>query len=96
MELTELFNLFMATDEEFVSLEIERYDFCISLNGVVKIPDDENVGDMVELEDNYDLSDYNVKVYTHSGDVTKEYRKYMYKKFGYKYAKDYLLNETDI
>ena len=91
-ELTELFKLFMATDEEFVSLEIDRYDFFISLNGIVRIPDDENDGDMIAVEDNYDISDYNVKVYSHSGNVTKDYRKYMYKKFGYKYAKDYLLN----
>ena len=90
-ELTEIFKSFMADDEEFVSLEITRFDNDISLEGVVKIPDDEMPNEMIEVEDSYELTDFNVGVYSHSGDVTKRYREYMYNKFGNEYAKDYLL-----
>lgn len=50
----------------------------------------ENPNVVVILDDDYELDDYNVKVYHHSENVTKEYREYMYKKFGDEYAKDYL------
>ena len=90
-ELKEVFQSFMAGDEEFVSLEITRFDNDISLEGVVKFQDDEMPDEMIEVEDSYELTDFNVRVYSHSGDVTKRYREYMYNKFGNEYAKDYLL-----
>lgn len=90
-EITELFKMFMAEDEEFISLEITRYENEIALEGKVEFPDDEEPGEMIEVEDSYDLTDYYVRVYTHSGNVTKRFREYMYKKFGNEYAKEYLL-----
>ena len=90
-ELTEIFKLFMADDEEFVSVDIDRYDYEINLEGIVRFPDDDEPGEMLEVEDSYELTDFNVKVYTHSGNVTKRYREYMYNKFGEEYAKDFLL-----
>lgn len=90
-ELEEIFRVFMADDDVFESLEICRFDNCIDLNGAISFPDNENPGDMLTVEENYSLTDYDVKVYTHSGDVTQEYRKYMYSRFGDVYAKEFLL-----
>ena len=45
------------------------------------------------IDDNYSLTDYDVRVYCHSGYVTDEFRKWMFKKFGPNYAIDYLLGE---
>lgn len=47
---------------------------------------------VIILDDDYELTDFDVKVYHHSGDCTSEYRKYMYEKFGDEYARDYLFN----
>lgn len=93
-EITDIFKSFMATDAEFVSLDIDRYEDSVELNGVVKEPDFENPEEMMELEESYSLDDYNVKAYDHSGgyECQKNYRKYMYKKFKTKYAKEYFLN----
>jgi hypothetical protein len=91
-ELTEIYKMFMGEGADFVSLDITRFDDSISLDGYIKIPDDEEEAEngMIEVEDNYEITDYNVKVYCHSGYVTKEFREFMYKKFGDEYAKDYL------
>ena len=51
----------------------------------------ENPGTTLVIDDDYELDDFNVKVYHHSDDVTKKYRKYMYEKFGNEYARDFLL-----
>jgi hypothetical protein len=45
------------------------------------------------IDDNYSLTDYDVRVYCHSGYATDEFRKWMLKKFGPNYAIDYLLGE---
>jgi hypothetical protein len=92
-ELTDIFKSFMTPDEELVSLEITRFDNDIDLIGIVRFPDDEEPGEMIEVEDNYELTDYNVRVYTHSGNMTKRYREFMFRKFGNQYAKDYLFTE---
>ena len=89
-ELTEIFKLFMADDEEFVSIDISRCNIDISLEGIVKIPDEES-GEMIEVEDYYEITDYNVRILTYLGNVTTTYREFMYKKFGEEYAKDFLL-----
>lgn len=97
-ELKELYLLF--TDEGAVinELSITKNDYSIALEGYIEVPEweeeilKENPGATVVLDDDYELSDYRVKVYHHSGDVTKIYREYMFKKFGSEYAKDYLLN----
>lgn len=95
-ELTELYKSFMGDKDEFVSLDITRDDNRIALKGYIKIPydydeDDCVDDDMIEIDEDYEITDYDIKAYHHSGNMTKEYRTYMYNKFGDKYAKDYLL-----
>lgn len=90
-EVEEIFKLCMASDEEFLSIEIKRENNSIDVTGYVRFPDNEIEGEMLEVEDNYELLDFDIKVYTHSGCLTKIYRKYMYEKFGEEYARDYLL-----
>lgn len=93
-ELTDIFKLFLVSDGEFVSLEIGRFDDSIELTGIVKEPDNENTDEMLELEDDYSLTDYSIAAYHHSGGQScqRKFRKWMYKKFKSKYAKDFLLN----
>lgn len=90
-ELKDLFRLFMGVDEEFISLDITRFEDAIDLDGVIKFPDGEYPDEMIEVDDCYELTDYNVKVYNHSGSCTYVYREYMYKKFGDEYARYFLL-----
>jgi len=95
-ELTELYKLFMCNDDKFVDLNITRYDDDIFLEGHIRIPEsDEDYADedgMCEVDEDYVVTDFYAKARYHSGNVNKEYRSYMYKKFGYKYAKDYLFS----
>ena len=44
------------------------------------------------VDNDYVLSDYNVKIYHHSGNLNEIYRKYMLKTFGADYALDFLFN----
>lgn len=93
-ELTELYKSFLAKNEEFVDLIIIRYDDSIGLEGHIRILNDkENISDKItEIKDNYDITDYNIKVFYRSESMTNLFRKFMYKKFGNKYAKDYLFS----
>lgn len=95
-ELTELYKSFMGEDDKFVDLSITRGETEISLEGHIRIPeDDEEYADedgMCEIEEDYSVSDYHTKAYHHSGCMDKKYREYMYKKFGTKYAEDYLFS----
>ena len=97
-ELRELYLLFVDDGATINELHIIKDDYSITLKGYIEIPEfdeeilKENPNATIVIDDDYELDDFDVKVYHHSGDVTKTYRKYMYKKFGNKYAKDYLLN----
>lgn len=44
------------------------------------------------VDNDYSLSDYNVKIYHHSGNLNKIYRKYMWETFGISYALDFSFN----
>ena len=96
-ELRELYLLFTDDDAKITELNITKDDYSISLEGYIEIPEfdeeifKENPGATLVIDDDYELDDFNVKVYHHSDDVTKEYRKYMYEKFGNEYARDFLL-----
>lgn len=98
-ELRELYLSFTDADAKINELCITKDDYSIALKGYIEIPEfdeeilKENPYATIVMDDDYELDDFDVKVYHHSGDVTKLYRKYMYKKFGSKYAKDYLLGE---
>ena len=97
-ELKEVYALFLCDGGIVVSVDIERYEDFIELNGFVKEPDVDNNFETedgyIEVEDDYTLTDYTVRAHHHSGGYycQKKYREYMYKKFKGKYAKDYLLN----
>lgn len=97
-ELKEIYQLFLCEDERLVCLDISRYDDEICLNGKIEIPEfeeeylAENSDATIIADNDYALSDYDVKIYHHSGDLTPIYRKYMLKKFGKDYSVDYLIN----
>ena len=74
-----------------------QISWVVSFEGVIEIPEyeeellKENPHATIVTDDNYEITDYDVKEYHHSGDCTPDYRKWMYKKFGNEYAVDYLL-----
>ena len=98
-ELRELYLLFTDEGAKINELNIIKDDASIALGGYVEIPEfdeeilKENPNATLIIDDDYELDDFNVKVYHHSGDLTKVYREYMYKKFGNEYAKEYLLGQ---
>lgn len=98
-ELKEIYKLFIEDDAIINELNITRDNYSIDLEGYIEVKEweedilKENPNATVILDDDYELTDYYVKVYSHSGNVTKLYRKYMYNKFGEQYAIDYLLGE---
>lgn len=97
-ELREVYDLFIDSDEKINELNFKRDECSIGLEGYIEVPDfdkerlKENPNATVILDDDYEITDYDVTVYHHSGDCTLDYRKWMYKKFGEEYARDYLFN----
>lgn len=91
-ELTELYKSLLGENDEFVDLSITRDDYSIGLEGHIKIPDDDEdaIDGMIEIDEDYEITDYNIKAFHHSGNMTKRFREYMYEKFGNEYAVDYL------
>ena len=95
-ELRGLYLLFTDEGAKINELHITKDDNWISLEGYIEVPEfdeeilKENPDATIVMDDDYELNDFDVKVYHHSGSVTKAYREYMYKKFGDEYAKDYL------
>ena len=98
-ELKELYQLFTDSDATIKELNITRWDNSVAIEGQIEIPEyeeellKENPNATSITDDDYEIDDYNVKVFHHSGDLTKVYREYMYKKFGNEYAKEYLLGQ---
>lgn len=96
-ELTELYKSFMANGDKFVDLSITRFDDEIALEGHIRIPEeDEEYADeegYCEIDEDYSITDYRVKAFNHSGDMSKKLREFLYKKFGVQYAEDFLFNE---
>ena len=96
-DLKELYQLFTDADATIKKLNITKDNNSISLEGYVEIPEfdkeilKENPNATLIIDDDYEITDFNVKVYHHSGSCTLAYRKWMYKKFGNDYARDYLL-----
>lgn len=95
-ELKDLYILFTDSDAKINELNITRDDKSIGLEGYIEIPEweedrlKEDPNAVVIIDDDYEITDYDVTVYHHSGDCTLEYRKWMYQKFGDAYARDYL------
>ena len=92
-ELTCLYKSFLGKDDEFVDLIITRDENSIALEGHIRIPDDEEdaIDGMIEIDEDYEITDYSIKAFHHSGNMTRVFKEYMYKKFKNRYAKDYLL-----
>ena len=97
-ELREVYGLFIDSDGKIKELNIIRDEHSIGLEGYVEIPEfeedrlKEDANATLIIDDDYEITDYNVKVYHHSGNCTLDYRKWMYNKFGDEYARDYLFN----
>ena len=97
-QLKEIYQLFLCSDDKIVYLDISIYEDEISLNGKIEIPEFEdeylktNQHATLIIDNDYALSDYNVRSYHTSGHFSEIYRKYMLKKFGTDYAVDFLLN----
>lgn len=95
-ELRELYALFIDSDGKVKELNITKDDHSIGLEGHVEIPEyeeellKENPDATLIIDDDYEITDYEVCVYHHSGNCTRLYREYMYRKFGDVYARDYL------
>ncbi len=97
-ELREVYGLFINSDGKINELNITRDEYSIGLEGYVEIPEfekdrlKEDANATLITDDDYEITDYDVKVYHHSGNCTLDYRKWMYNKFGDEYARDYLFN----
>lgn len=97
-QLKEIYQLFLNDGDKIVYLNISRYDDEICLTGKIEIPEFEDEylktspHATLTVDNDYDLSDYNVKIYHHSGNLTPLYRKYMFEKFGTDYALAFLFN----
>lgn len=89
-ELLELYKILTDTDAKIIDLSITKFAHSIALDGVIQIPDNEFEGEYLTIDDNYEINDFYVKVFDHSGNCTFDYREYMYSKFGNEYATDYL------
>ncbi len=97
-ELREVYGLFIDSDGKINELNITRDEYSIGLEGYVEIPEfekdrlKEDANATLIIDDDYEITDYDVKVYHHLGNCTLDYRKWMYNKFGDEYARDYLFN----
>ena len=97
-QLKEIYQSFLCEDDKIILLDISRYDDEICLDGKIEIPEFEeeylkvNPHATLVVDNDYVLSDYNVKIYHHSGNLNEIYRKYMLKTFGTDYALDFLFN----
>ena len=95
-ELREVYKLFIDSNGTRNELNITKDDRSIALEGYIEIPEfdekilSENPNATLIIDDDYEITDFDVTVYHHSGGCTFAYRKYMFEKFGNEYAKDYL------
>ena len=94
-QFKEIYQLFLCEDDKIILLDISRYDDEICLDGKIEIEEEclkVNPHATLVVDNDYVLSDYNVKIYHHSGNLNEIYRKYMLKTFGADYALDFLFN----
>lgn len=93
-ELTAIYKSFMTSTDKFVDLTIIRDENSITLEGHIRIPkeDKEYVDEegYCLIDEDYEITDYNVKSYHHSENMNYKLREYLYGKFGIEYAKDFL------
>lgn len=94
VELTEIYKSFMTSTDKFVDLTITRAENSITLEGHIRIlEEDKEYADeegYCLIDEDYEITDYNAKAYNHSGNMSYKLREYLYGKFGIEYAKDFL------
>lgn len=93
-DLEEIYSLFIGENSKIIDLEIFRKGNSIDFYGTIRILCEDE--EYYEVQDDYTITDYRAVVYDHSGSVVLDYRKYMYKKFGEEYARDFLLGNYTI
>ena len=75
-ELREVYGLFIDSDGKINELNITRDEYSIGLEGYVEIPEfekdrlKEDANATLIIDDDYEITDYDVKVYHHSGNCT--------------------------
>lgn len=93
-ELTAIYKSFMTSTDKFVDLTIIRDENSITLEGHIRIPEEDKEYVDEEgyclIDEDYEITDYNVKSYHHSENMNYKLREYLYGKFGIEYAKDFL------
>ena len=98
-ELREIYSWFIDSDGKINELNIRRGENSINLEGYVEIPEfeeerlEEDSNATIIIDDDYEITDYDVIAYHNSGNYTRHYRRWMYNNFGDEYAKDFLLDE---
>lgn len=98
-ELREIYSLFIDSDGKINELNIRRSESSINLEGYVEIPEfeeerlKEDSNATIIIDDDYEITDYDVAAYHSSRNCTQCYRRWMYNKFCDEYAKDFLLDE---
>lgn len=92
-ELKELYQLFTGSDVIIKELNIIKNNNFIGLEGTIEFleGEEENSDTTIITDDDYEITDFEVKAYHHSGNYTLFYREWMYNKFGNEYERDYLL-----
>ena len=94
-----MFWYLLEPEAKIKEVKITRTRTEVELYAVVEVPEfeedlkDEN--ETTELEDLITLTDYEVIEGRIQRKATKEYRKYMYEKFGKEYAEDFLFTEIE-
>lgn len=93
-ELTEIYKSFMTSTDKFVDLMITRDENSFTLEGHIRIlEEDKEYADeegYCLIDEDYEITDYNVKTYHHFGNMNYKLREYLYGKFGIEYAKYFL------
>ena len=94
-ELTEIYKSSMCNEDKFVDLKITRYPQFISLEGHIRIPEEDKEYADEEgyclIDEDYAIDDYTAEAFYHGDNMSKRLREFLYKKFGIKYAEEYLL-----
>lgn len=89
----------LEPEAKIQDIKITRTRTEVELYAVVEVPEfeeelkDEN--ETTELEDLITFTDYEVIEGRIQRKATKEYRKFMYEKYGKQYAEDFLFSEID-
>lgn len=94
-----MFWYLLEPEAKIIEVKITRTRTEVELYAIVEVPEFEEelkpLQETTELEDLITFTDYEVVEGRIQRKATKEYRKYMYKKFGMQYAEDFLFSEIE-